>query len=77
MEQTAVKKLELKLLGIISFESEELRKKYKDAIEQAKQMEKDQITNAFTDGYIQWDSELTSEQYYNKQYNQFKYNLLC
>ena len=41
MEQTAVKKLELKLLGIISFESEELRKKYKDAIEQAKQILKE------------------------------------
>ena len=55
MEQTAVKNLELKLLGIISFESEELRKKYKDAIEQAKQMEKEQIKNerqeAYSNGY--------------------------
>lgn len=42
MKQTAIEKLELKLLGIISFDSEELRKKYKDAINDAKEMEKEQ-----------------------------------
>ena len=42
MEQLAIEKLELKLLGIISFDSEQLRKKYKDAINEAKKMEKEQ-----------------------------------
>jgi len=40
---TAVEKLEISLLGIISFDSEELRAKYKEAIKQAKEMEKEQI----------------------------------
>lgn len=39
---TAVEKLEIKLLGLISFDSEELRAKYKEAIKQAKEMEKQQ-----------------------------------
>ena len=39
---TAVEKLEIRLLGIISFDSEELRAKYKEAIKQAKEMEKQQ-----------------------------------
>jgi hypothetical protein len=39
---TAVEKLELSLLGIISFDSEELRVKYKDIIAKAKEMEKQQ-----------------------------------
>jgi hypothetical protein len=42
MKQTAVEKLELSLLGIISFDSEELRVKYKDIIAKAKEMEKQQ-----------------------------------
>jgi hypothetical protein len=42
MKQTAVEQLELKLLGIISFDSEELRERYKDIIEQAKEMEREQ-----------------------------------
>jgi hypothetical protein len=39
---TTVEKLELSLLGIISFDSEELRAKYKDMIAKAKEMEKQQ-----------------------------------
>jgi hypothetical protein len=39
---TAVEKLELTLLGIISFDSEELRAKYKERIANAKEMEKQQ-----------------------------------
>ena len=71
MEQTAVKKLELKLLGIISFESEELRKKYKDAIEQAKQMEKEQIIKANRDGVdmvVDKKDFILGEQYYNETF---------
>ena len=71
MEQTAVKKLELKLLGIISFESEELRKKYKDAIEQAKAMEKEQIIKANRDGVdmvVDKKDFILGEQYYNETF---------
>lgn len=42
MKQTAVEKLELSLLGIISFDSEELRAKYKDRVAKAKEIEKQQ-----------------------------------
>ena len=40
MKQTAVEKLELMLLGIVSFDSEELRLRYKKAFEKAKKIEK-------------------------------------
>lgn len=39
---TLIEKLELSLLGIISFDSEELRAKYKEKIEQFKLLEKEQ-----------------------------------
>jgi hypothetical protein len=39
---TAVEWLELNLLGLISFDSEELRAKYKDRVSKAKEMEKQQ-----------------------------------
>ena len=39
MKQTAVEWLELSLLGIISFDSEELRAKYRNAITKAKEIE--------------------------------------
>jgi len=40
--KTAVEFLELMFLRILSFDSEEHRKKYKDAMRQAKEMEKEQ-----------------------------------
>jgi predicted RNA-binding protein with PUA domain len=45
-KRTAVEKLELMLLGMVSFDSEELRLKYKKAFEKAKEMEKQQIIDA-------------------------------
>ena len=39
---TAVEWLELNLLGLISFDSEELRAKYKDRVSKAKEMENQQ-----------------------------------
>jgi hypothetical protein len=39
---TAVEKLEISLLGLISFDSEELRAKYKERIAKAKEMENQQ-----------------------------------
>jgi hypothetical protein len=34
--------------------------------------EKEQIRNAYNEGYTNWDSEMTSEEYYNQTYNQNK-----
>jgi hypothetical protein len=42
MKQTPVEFLELMFLRILSFDSEEHRKKYKDAMRQAKELEKQQ-----------------------------------
>lgn len=42
---TAVEKLEISLLGIISFDSEELRVKYKEKIAKAKEMEQTNTDN--------------------------------
>lgn len=50
MEKTAIENLELKLLGIISFDSEELRKKYKDAINEANKIFEQQVMDAFEIG---------------------------
>lgn len=43
---SAVERLEFSLLGIISFDSEELRAKYKERIQQAKQIFKQQVIEA-------------------------------
>jgi hypothetical protein len=48
-KRTAVEKLELMLLGMVSFDSEELRLKYKKAFEKSKEMEKEQIIDAIVD----------------------------
>ena len=34
--------------------------------------EKEQIIDAYTEGYTNWDSEMTSVEYYNQTYNQNK-----
>jgi len=67
-KQTAVEKLELMLLGMVSFDSEELRLKYKKAFEKAKEMEKQQIIKTRQDIYVTGD--LNNEQYYNKTFKQ-------
>jgi Leu/Phe-tRNA-protein transferase len=38
----------------------------------AKQMEKQQIMDAYEDGCCYWDSEKSSEQYYNQAFNSEK-----
>jgi hypothetical protein len=69
MKQSAVEFLELMFLRILSFDSEEHRKKYKDVIRQAKEMFEQQIKDAYEDGYSDSDNtfELNKE-YYNKQF---------
>ena len=47
----------------------------KSTIEKAKKLlekEKEQIIDAYTEGYTNWDSEMTSVEYYNQTYNQNK-----
>lgn len=51
MKQTAVEFLELSLLGIISFDSEELRAKYRNAITKAKEIENQEKLECFIEGY--------------------------
>jgi len=41
---------------------------YLDLKRQAKEMEKEQIINAFWDGGANWDSEKIGEQHYNEEY---------
>lgn len=68
MKQTAVEKLEISLLGLISFDSEELRAKYKERIAKAKEMEKQQIIDAYETG-DKYKTEILGEQYYNETFN--------
>jgi hypothetical protein len=39
------------------------------AINNALEKEKEQIIDAYTEGYTNWDSEMTSIEYYNQTYN--------
>lgn len=71
---TAIEKLEISLLGIISFDSEELRAKYKERIAKAKEIFKQQIIEAVDETNQKWRSKnaevlLSGEQYYNEKYN--------
>ena len=52
MKQTAVEILEISLLGIVSFDSEVLRNKYKEKFKIAKEMEKKNTINAHVTGLI-------------------------
>jgi hypothetical protein len=68
-KQTAVRFIELKLLGLVSFDSEELRKMYKDILLQAKEMEKQQIINCYNQSWHFRDKPYeTAEQYYNETF---------
>ena len=72
--KTAVEYIELRLLGIASFDSEELRLRYKDIIKQAKEIEKEQLQKAFSDGQETPINHPTlphysREEYYNDNYN--------
>jgi hypothetical protein len=68
-KQTAVRFIELKLLGLISFDSEELRKMYKAILLQAKEMEKEHIINSYNQSWHFRDKPYeTAEQYYNETF---------
>jgi hypothetical protein len=73
--KTAVEYIELRLLGVASFDSEELRLRYKDIIKQAKEIEKEQLQKAFSDGQETPINHPTlphysRDEYYNDNYNQ-------
>lgn len=55
MTRTAVEWLELHLLGVISHDSEELRAMYKERIAKAKEIEKQQIKDAYLRGIENYD----------------------
>jgi hypothetical protein len=70
---TAVEILELKLLGIVSFDSEVLRNKYKEQFRIAKEMEKEQMWDYIKKNYCIGDKSLEFhrlefEKYYNETY---------
>jgi hypothetical protein len=65
MKQTAVEWLEQQLFN-------KLGKFTKGDIDQAKEMEKEQIIEAWNDGVLNWDSEKEVEQYYNETYEHGK-----
>jgi hypothetical protein len=66
---TAVQSLDILLLGVISFDSEVLRNKYKEALAFALAMEKEQIIDAYAQGFIESESmDKGAEQYYKETY---------
>lgn len=71
---TAVEFLEIKLLGIVSFDSEVLRNKYKEQFKIAKEIEKEQIIYAHISGmeFIPVDPKHyynDAKEYFNETYN--------
>ena len=72
MKQTAVEILEIKLLGIVSFDSEVLRNKYKEQFKIAKEMEKEQIIKAYDESNkllcLKCTDFITGIKYYNETF---------
>jgi hypothetical protein len=71
MKQKAVEILEISLLGIVSFDSEVLRNKYKERFKIAKEMEKENIMQAYNDGkaaVINIKNNMSLEEYYDKTF---------
>jgi hypothetical protein len=73
MKKTAVEILEISLLGIVSFDSEVLRNKYKQQFKIAKEIEKEQIIYSHISGmqFIAVDPNHyynDSEQYFNETF---------
>lgn len=66
-KQTAVDRLYIHLLGIVSFDSEQLRNMYEESFKQAKQMEKEQIGRAYQEGLIDGMNH-SPKDYYNETY---------
>jgi len=67
---TALEILEIKLLGIVSFDSEVLRNKYKEQFKIAKEVEMQQIMDAvnFGNAFNGWALKHEFKKYYNETY---------
>lgn len=65
--KTAVEILEISLLGIVSFDSEVLRNKYKQQFKIAKQIEKEQHEMTFNEALDEHSSRWF-EKYYNETF---------
>jgi hypothetical protein len=65
--KTAVEILETSLLGIVSFDSEVLRDKYKERFKIAKQIEKEQHEITFNEA-LDENSNRWFEKYYNETF---------
>jgi septum formation inhibitor-activating ATPase MinD len=65
--KTAVEILEISLLGIVSFDSEVLRNKYKEKFKIAKEIEKEQHEMTFNEAVDMYSCR-QFEQYYNETY---------
>jgi septum formation inhibitor-activating ATPase MinD len=65
--KTAVEILEISLLGIVSFDSEVLRNKYKEKFKIAKEIEKEQHEMAFNEA-LDENSNRWFEKYYNETF---------
>ena len=70
-QKTAVDCISSKLRALIQFDSVEERKNFTSIIQQAKVMEKEQIIDAYCDGFKKGSegNRILSEQYYNETYN--------
>jgi hypothetical protein len=67
---TAIEILEIKLLGIVSFDSEVLRNKYKEQFKIAKEIEKWQIKEAYMSALPYGLEYSHYDKYANKYYNE-------
>jgi hypothetical protein len=65
--KTAVEILEISLLGIVSFDSEVLRNKYKEKFKIAKEIEKEQHEITFNEA-LDENSNRWFEKYYNETF---------
>jgi hypothetical protein len=65
--KTAVEILEISLLGIVSFDSEVLRNKYKEKFKIAKEIEKEQHEMTFNEALDEY-SNRSFEEYYNETF---------
>jgi hypothetical protein len=69
-KRTAVEQLDIMLLGVISFDSEALRSKYKEALSRTLAIEREQIIEAYENGEAEWTpfEFKTAQEYYTSTF---------
>ena len=68
MKQTAVDLMYERAISVLPMGSIDARRKLKETYQQAKEMEKEQIKDAYIEGYSAIDNFGNSEQYYQETY---------